>query len=77
MFFQKGKQQQRAPHQFPNPHPYRRPYGPPTRQPSKQSESDDEAFDLMDTAQTVMKTYDQLSPYVKSISKRFLNRKKD
>ncbi|WP_407272390.1 hypothetical protein [Radiobacillus sp. PE A8.2] len=52
-------------------------FGPKANRPSKQKdepvkESDnDDSIDLFGTAQTMMETYGQLSPYVKSISNMF------
>ncbi|QDP39782.1 hypothetical protein [Radiobacillus deserti] len=74
MFFQKDNQKHRkSPHPNYRVPPHLRPYAP---QISK-SEKDQESFDLVDTAQTLMETYDQLSPYVKGISNRLLKKKKD
>ncbi|SDJ87293.1 hypothetical protein [Sediminibacillus albus] len=40
----------------------------PVPQKTKKKPAENEDFDLFGTAQTVMQTYQQLSPYVKEIS---------
>ncbi|MDC3413696.1 hypothetical protein NC797_17530 [Aquibacillus sp. 3ASR75-11] len=47
-------------------HPYM--YGPPMqKQPPLKNDKNQESFDLLGSAQTVMETYHQLSPYMKEI----------